>query len=273
MQERFVICWMVTIVFVSFCCQRDGCAASPATPPETITNSIGMTLTLIPAGKFMTIMGRAHEVTLTQAFYLGITEVTNAQGVAVMGFVPSKWKNAVHPIESVSWEEAKLFCDKLSSLPAERKANRAYRLPTEAEWEYACRAGATTEHPVGANPQLLGYFAWFKDNSGDKTHPVGQKRPNAWGLYGMHGNVSELCNDCWRTPGWWADHLPSDPIKDPAGPGSGTHRVCRGGSYRSSAPESTSATRTGMLPTQRSNGVGFRLALSLASEEALEDEE
>ena len=230
--------------------------------PEAFTNSIGMQLKLIPAGTFS--MGSAngdsdegpvHEVTITKPYYLGVYEVTNAQWQAVMGDVPSEWKDADRPVESVSWDKAAAFCEALSALPAERQAGRVYRLPTEAEWEYACRAGTTTAYSFGDEESLLGDFAWFDDNSGRQTHPVGQKRPNGWGLYDMHGNVWEWCSD------WYGDYA-AGAVRDPVGPASGSDRVLRGGSWYDSASLCRSAFRIRFYPSYRFSNLGFRLALS-----------
>ncbi len=166
--------------------------------PESVS-SIGMKFKLIPAGTFT--MGDAsgldnqtpHEVTLTKPFKMGVHEVTQAQYEQVMGVNPSKFKRSDNPVEMVSWEDADEFCRKLSELPAEKEAGNVYRLPTEAEWEYACRAGTTTKYSFGDAESELGDHAWYSENSGGKTHPVGSKKPNAWGLYDMHGNVFEFC--------------------------------------------------------------------------------
>jgi len=118
----------------------------------------------------------------------------------------------------VSWEDAVEFCRKLSELPAERAAGFAYRLPTEAEWEYACRAGTTTAYSFGDDSAELGEYAWYAENSGGRTQPVGQKKPNPWGLYDMHGNVWEWCQD-------WHAAYPTGSVTDPTGPSSGSFRV------------------------------------------------
>jgi len=178
---------------------------------------MGMKFKLIPAGKFtmgglLPIEGDdAHEVTLTKPFKMGVHEVTQAQYEQVMGSNPSKFEGADNPVENVSWLEALEFCRKLSALPAEKAAGNVYRLPTEAEWEYACRAGTTTQFSFGDDDSDLGDYAWYADNSDDKTHPVGSKQPNAWGLYDMHGNVWEWCLD-------WHGDYPSGAVTDPTGP-------------------------------------------------------
>jgi formylglycine-generating enzyme required for sulfatase activity len=172
---------------------------------EGLTNSIGMRFVRITADSFMigspeTEAGRdededederQHKVILSQDYWLCITPVTQAQYRQVMGTDPSEFKGADRPVETVSWQDVTKFCRWLSDLPEERAADRVYRLPTEAEWEYACRAGSTTAYSFGDDPQQLGDHGWFGSNSGSETHPVGQKQPNAWGLYDMHGNVND----------------------------------------------------------------------------------
>jgi hypothetical protein len=183
------------------CC--DGIAVEPDVKAKSdFTNTIGMQFINVQAGRFAVGAHESdksaipaekpqHNVTLTSEFYLGTFEVTQAEYERVMGENPSKFKFADHPVENVSWQNAVRFCDRLSSLKAERAAGNAYHLPTEAEWEYACRAGSTSLYYFGDDATKLGEFAWHKDNSESKTHPVGKKRANAWGFYDMHGNVRE----------------------------------------------------------------------------------
>ena len=233
-----------------------------ATPVEDMelpesADSIGMEFKLIPAGTFTMGEGdKAHEVTLTQPFKMGIHEVTQAQYEQVMGVNASKYKGADNPVETVSWEDAVEFCRKLSELPAEKAAGNVYRLPTEAEWEYACRAGTTTKYSFGDDESKLGDYGWFSENSGTKTHPVGGKKPNAWGLYDMYGNVWEWCQD-------WHGDYPSGAVTDPAGATSGSDRVDRGGCWYNSAGFCRSAARGWGIPSFRySSYGGFRVCLS-----------
>jgi formylglycine-generating enzyme required for sulfatase activity len=232
---------------------------------QAATNSIGMKLRLIPAGEFMmgspeTESGRfddetQHRVSITKPFYLGVTEVTQEQYQKVMGKNPSEFKGPQNPVERVSWAEAVEFCRKLSAMPAEKTAGHVYRLPTEAEWEYACRAGTPTAYSFGDDASRLGDYGWFEGNSDSSTHPVGEKKPNAWGLYDMHGGVYEWCQDRYGD-------YPSGSVTDPTGAASGSIRVLRGGSWNSLARGCRSAFRFRFTPEVRSNFLGFRVLRS-----------
>jgi formylglycine-generating enzyme required for sulfatase activity/serine/threonine protein kinase len=231
-------------------------------PVET-TNSIGMKFVVIPAGEFM--MGSPedepghrddetlHKVTLTQPFQIGMHEVTQEQYQKVMGTNPSDRKGPQNPVEMVSWNDAVEFCRKLSEQPEEKAAGSVYRLPTEAQWEYTCRAGTTTGYSFGDSESELGDYARYLDNSQNTTHPVGQKKPNAWGLYDMHGNVFEWCQD------WYGDY-PSGLVTDPTGPISSDRRVLRGGSFYNQASHVRSARRANVQPDYRGADLGFRPA-------------
>ena len=262
--------------------ERQQAAAEKLGRPVAETNSIGMQLVLIPAGEFM--MGRAeaageaakafgvsgvffqkeHRVRLTKSFYLGVHEVTQEQYERVMGVKPSDFKRPQHPVVNVNWIQAVKFCDKLSALPEEQAARRAYRLPTEAEWEYACRAGTTTRYSFGDDSVALGDYAWFADNSDVTTHPVGEKRPNAWGLYDMYGNAWEWCAD-WNDEGFLTYSL----VDDPAGPATGFDRVYRGGSFNSPASYCQSASRRLCHPYYWNSYRGFRVAAVLSASQAI----
>ena len=224
--------------------------------PES-ADSIGMEFKLIPAGTFTMGEGKeAHKVTLTKPFKMGVHEVTQAQYEQVMGVNPSDFNGACNPVEMVTWEDAVEFCRRLSELPAEKAAGNVYRLPTEAEWEYACRAGTTTKFSFGDNESGLGDYAWYYDNSGRNTHPVGGKLPNAWGLYDMYGNVWEWCQD-------WEEDYPIGSVTDPSGATSGSYRVVRGGSWGRTAEFCRSAYRDWDYPSYRSyRYYGFRVCLS-----------
>jgi formylglycine-generating enzyme required for sulfatase activity len=248
--------------------------------PKMFTGSFGMRFALIPGGKFS--MGSAlgecgrrdnegpvHEVLLTRPFYLSITPVTQEQYVKVMGVNPSRFQEAAgggpeHPVECVSWDDAVAFCARLSDLPAEKEAARAYRLPTEAEWEYACRAGSTT--PFHGGDMLSAREASFDGNHpyGDavrmptapRTVKVGSFAANYFGLYDMHGNVWEWCAD------WYdASYYQNSPRQDPPGPASGVYRVLRGGSWRNQAATCRSAYRNALASNQRQPFIGFRVVL------------
>ena len=218
----------------------------------TLRNTIGMSFKLIPAGEFMmgspeSEKGRDADeaqraVKIPSAFWIGVYQVTQSEYESVMGVNPSYFKGANSPVESVSGNDAVAFCAKLSSLPSEVAAGRVYRLPTEAEWEYACRAGTTTAYSFGDDAKDLGKYAWFDDNSGNTTHGVGEKLPNSWGLYDMHGNVWEWCSDA-----------------------EGSSRVRRGGSWLYDAAHCRTAYRSTYMPKILFYNIGFRLALSSPS--------
>jgi formylglycine-generating enzyme required for sulfatase activity len=198
--------------------------------------------------------GPQTEVTLTNGFWLGRTEVTQTQYEAVTGLNPSTFKSVGGdaPVERVSWIDAMAFCRKLTE--RERTAHRlpegyAYTLPTEAQWEYAYRAGATAAYP--AEPHVS---SWYDQNSGGTTHPVAKKRPNAWGLYDMAGNVVEWCFD------WYGDY-PGGSVTDPKGPRRGYYRMARGGSWRTDARLGRAAARSGGSEGRLDYTIGFRVAL------------
>ena len=191
-----------------------------------------------------------RSVTITRPFYIGVHPVTQAQYREVTGVSPSNFKGDSNPVESVSWLAAEEFCGAMSA-----HTGRSVRLPTEAEWEYACRAGTTTRYSFGDDEAMLGRYTWFKDNSGGKTHPVGQKQSNPWGLHDMHGNVCDWCSD------WYADSYANAGDVDPQGPGSGTARVMRGGDWYIHAWRCRSARRNDTDPDNHGNNVGVRVVV------------
>jgi len=244
-------------------------------PPEELkktVNSLGMTFVLIPAGSFL--MGSPehepgrnddeihHEVTLSQDFYLQTTPVTQAQWEALMGSNPSSFVQggADLPVEGVSWQDCQVFIKELNDL-----REGTYRLPTEAEWEYACRAGNTTALANGDLVSLsweldpnLDELGWYCGNYGLGPQPVAQKRPNDWGLYDMHGNVWEWVQD-------WYGPYPETSQTDPSGPPFGPGRVARGGSWFNSAMNCRSAARFHMPPQSRKRleTKGLRLVIAV----------
>lgn len=253
----------------------------PAYPLEW-KNSIGMRLSYIPAGTFT--MGspadergrqeREHQrdVVIRRPFYMGVTEVTQAEYVAIMGANPSLFgqrqraeKTAAgvafdfHPVERVSWDNAVEFCEKLAQREQHALPPRVYRLPTEAEWEHACRAGKATLWSFGTDVQKLSDHAWYARRDAERTtQPVGQKLPNAWGLHDMHGNVWEWCSD------WYAEDYGLDaPLVDPRGPAKGLSKVIRGGAYLSVPAHTRSATRFHDPPEVADEDVGFRVVMEI----------
>ena len=192
-----------------------------------------------------------HQVTLTKDFYLARYPITQALWQTIMGNNPSHFKGENHPVDQVSWEDVQEFIANLN----ERTGENLYRLPTEAEWEYACRSGSSGTYSFGDDEKLLGEHAWFNNNSEQKTHPVGEKKPNAWGLYDMHGNVWEWCQD-------WHGDYPQGSVTDPVGLSSGARRVFRGGSWFYGAGYCRSAIRFRCAPGYGYIILGFRLAAS-----------
>jgi formylglycine-generating enzyme required for sulfatase activity len=253
---------------------------APVVEPEFLTTRTGqIKLKRIPAGKFLmgSPVGVAemdehpqHEVQITRPFYLGVYEVTQGQYRAVMGNNPSGSTGSDDsPVKQVLWLDAVKFCNRLSEREGRKPYYRievdtqnvtiaggdGYRLPTEAEWEYACGAGTTTRYSFGDDENALGQYAWYGVNSGGRTHPVGAKQPNAFGLYDMHGNVWELCWD-WYNP----DYYKQSPLLDPQGPERAVFRVIRGGCWRDIPRLARSAFRYKCGPEYRGSDVGFRVA-------------
>jgi formylglycine-generating enzyme required for sulfatase activity len=243
-------------------------AAATGGQPKEVVNTLGMMLLRIPAGTFT--MGSPasekdrhgdetqHQVTLSEPFYMGRTEVTQGQWTKVMGTEPWKGRAGVqlgddYPAVFVSWDDAVAFCKKLSE-----KEGKPYLLPTEAEWEYAGRGGTKTAFSFGDDEADLEKYEWFDGNAGavneHYAHRVAQKLPNRFGLHDMHGNVWEWCSDR-------IGDYPSTPLRDPHGPDSGSFRVLRGGSWDYVPGVVRCAYRSGVTPGDRFYSLGFRLVL------------
>jgi formylglycine-generating enzyme len=245
-------------------CDRGGkpsaTESAPVAHQTTITNADGLTMALIPAGEF--VMGDndgdtdekpAHSVQVS-AFYMDTQEVSQKAYEGLMEKNPSKFKAPDKPVDQVDWYHAVLYCNMRSrkeglkpcydpkTLACDFTAN-GYRLPTEAEWEYACRAGTKDKYSAGSDPGRLKTCAWFKENAAQATHPVGQKSPNAWGLYDMHGNVAEWCHD-----NYGENYYQQKEGQNPHGPAAGDKRVLRGGSWATRADACRSSARNSETP-------------------------
>jgi formylglycine-generating enzyme required for sulfatase activity len=232
--------------------------------PIEIENSIGMRFRLVPSGSCLigspegekgrgTIEGR-HVQLFPEEFYMGKFEVTQTEWKAVMGTdSPAGFKGEKRPVEEVTWHDCQRFVNKLCEL--EGVPLNTYCLPTEAEWEYACRGGTDTAFCFGNKVEQLAQWADYAGNNSRQTVDVGKRRPNSLGLYDMHGNVWEWCND------WYGDYS-QDTVSDPTGPTNASHRVLRGGSWLSFARSCRSANRGSHDPSIRYSDYGFRVALA-----------
>lgn len=254
-----------------------------AAGPKAVTNSVGMSFVLVPAGKFQmgspadeaghrANEGPVHEVVIGSAFYLGVSVVTQSAYLAVTGKNPARFNAAEgggpqHPVESVSWLDAVAFCQQLSARAEERAAGRSYRLPTEAEWEYAARAGTATPFAFGANFGAgEGNFAAAYPYGGaepgaapGRTTPVSRYPATAFGLYDVAGNVWEWCAD------WYGEtYYAAPPLRDPPGPAAGKYRVLRGGSWKNQGAACRAAYRNALAPHQRDSATGFRVVMVVA---------
>ena len=262
--------------------KQDRCAHDAGVGTEFISPS-GIRFILVPPGTFS--MGSwelsdatPHRVAITRPFYIGQYPVTQREWRTVTGHDPSHFTGDDLPVEMVTWRECREFIGTLN----EREGTTRYRLPTEAEWEYACRAGSTTAYHYGDDPDELDVCAWYADNSGDlridgsllwkqvirdtaayidqilanncRTHPVGLLMPNAWDLYDMHGNVWEWCEDRYG-----ASYYEESPVEDPSGPPDGSDRVVRGGCWNNTSGGCTSAHRSYFDPDDRDAHLGFRV--------------
>jgi len=256
--KKFV--FMAGVALLTMVCFATYSMAQKKGSETSISPTIGAKFVFVPAGSFT--MGspageygrgddeRQHQVTISKPFYLQTTEVTQGQWQQVMGNNPSYFKHcgADCPVEQISWNDVQEFIRKLNS----QEGVDRYRLPTEAQWEYAARAGTTTKFHTGNSSEALSRAGWYSGNSGSRTHPVGQKTSNAWGLYDMSGNVREWVQD-------WVGNYPSGSVTDPEGPSSGSSRVGRGGSWYSGVRGCRSAGRYDVVPSERRFSLGFRL--------------
>ncbi|MGE5296347.1 MAG: SUMF1/EgtB/PvdO family nonheme iron enzyme, partial [Solirubrobacterales bacterium] len=245
-------CLTAFVVFAG--CRRQEEGASPQST-KTVTTKTGIEMVLIPAGTFQ--MGSdsgspdekpVHAVRL-DAFLMDRYEVVQSEFKKHQISDPSHFKGDRQPLEQINWTDAALYCNERSMAEGLEPCYNeetwecnfdatGYRLPTEAEWEYACRAGSDAKYSFGNSAGQLAAYAWFADSSGKTTHPVGQKKPNAWGLYDMHGNVAEWCNDRYAK-----DYYANSPAENPRGPAEGQERVLRGGAWNSIADACRSTYR------------------------------
>jgi formylglycine-generating enzyme required for sulfatase activity len=236
---------------------------------HTLDMGDGLTMTFvsIPAGSF--VMGSpanmpnadpcerpAHRVTISKPFFLGKPRVTQPQWQAIMGETPSHFRGATHPVDGVEWSDCQVFVAKMNEKFGGPRVR--FSLPTEAQWEYACRAGTTTQYSFGDGEAALDEHAWWGKNAGGTTHPVGQKKPNPWGLYDMHGHLWQWCADCFE-----ADYYERSPAVDPPGPASGVSHVLRGGQWNGYDVNFCRSAFRNSRPMHRSDNYGCRIVMTL----------
>jgi len=269
---------LLAIAFSMLSCGEKGGTPSKATAPPVVKAKSGIEMVLLPAGWFEMGSDAREEVdepphrVFVSSFYIDRTQVTQEEYERRMGKNPSFWRDKACPVEQTRWANAAAYCNArsraeglrpaydLAALECDFSAD-GYRLPTEAEWEYACRAGTATAWFFGSNPAKLGEFAWFKGNAARSPQPVGQKRANPWGLFDLYGNVWEWCNDFYQE-----DYYRKSPERDPHGPAKGETRVVRGGSWNSAAGKCRSSYRDQEYPdfkdvcfaADRHGFIGFR---------------
>lgn len=261
----FVLPWIICLsVWLFTACDRPVTReeSHPQSPPHVsvpVDEPMLVPLTNMVHIKAGTFLRMKHPVTLTQDFWMSRYEVTQSEFTSLMHVNPSHFLGqADAPVEKVKYYDAVAYSVRLTK--RERRLGHltegyVYRLPTEAEWEYACRAGTTNLFSFGDSEADAEAYAWTLENSDERTHPVGQKKPNPWGLFDMHGNVWEWCLD------WYGDY-PENPVTDPIGPAEGKAKVFRGGGWNHEAPFARSANRFTMSPSHGIHFVGFRLVLA-----------
>ncbi|MFT3867868.1 MAG: formylglycine-generating enzyme family protein [Nibricoccus sp.] len=255
----FAFCVISTVVCFG---QKLPQEARPQALSLDLGGGIMMDFVLIPAGSFL--MGGdensgdgdeypAHKVIFSRPFYLGKYEVTQEQWSLLMGKNPSQFKGPKLPVETVSWNDCQIFLSRLAE-----KTGRHAVLPTEAQWEYACRAGTSSSWFHGVSDRLAADYAWYGENSENKTHPVGLKKPNPWGLYDMTGNVWEWCADFYQKHAYTKGEA-----IDPTGPAKGEARITRGGAWGDNTELLRSSARNCAGPEIANQGLGLRCAILL----------
>ncbi len=273
--------FMVIVILFGQGCRKTIAPGPPAKAPKVIRTKSGIEMVRIPGGWFSMGSDRGdpdeapvHEVWI-DPFLMDRYELTQEEYAKFVIGNPSRFKAPKHPVEQVRWSEAILYCNARSLDEGfqpcyDEETGRCdfeadgYRLPTEAEWEYACRAGTDTDYSFGSGSRSLEICVWHKENGNEKTHPVGQKRPNPWGLFDMHGNVGEWCNDRYDE-----NYYKNSPQKNPRGPADGGKYVVRGGAWKSSAHSCRSAYRASEVPGSFADAcfarpdIGFRCVRNL----------
>jgi formylglycine-generating enzyme required for sulfatase activity len=272
---QVLCCYVLAAILLSLSCRHADDAPPQTAAPEVVTTPGGIEMVRIPAGRFTmgSVSGKEDESPLReveiQALWMDRYELTQASFARFDPINGSHFKAPNRPVEMVRWDDAVLYCNWRSKQEglepcyneetlACNFAASGYRLPTEAEWEYACRAGTTGDYSFGSDARQLAQYAWFGDNSDKQTHAVGEKKPNPWGLYDMYGNVAEWCNDVYGK-----DYYKEGAASNPRGPNEGPRRVLRGGAWNSHAEDCRSARRVGETPGSQDacfarDAIGFR---------------
>jgi acetoin utilization deacetylase AcuC-like enzyme/formylglycine-generating enzyme required for sulfatase activity len=271
--------FLIFFILFGMSCQKAGSSRATAKTPTAVRTKSGIEMVLIPGGWFRmgSKWGKADESPVHKvwidSFLMDRYEVSQEQYVKLVGVNPSHFRGSKMPVDTITWADAALYCNLRSDAEGLQtcyneetaKCNfrtNGYRLPTEAEWEYACRAGSDKAHFFGRDTRKLKDYAWFRENSFEKTHPVGQKIPNRWGLYDIYGNVAEWCNDVYDE-----NYYKRSPSKNPPGPRQGDLQVLRGGAWDSGADSCRSSWRTGekfgfVDACIAQNSIGFRCVKS-----------